>query len=592
MAIPTAPAGPPEAGIGSRNPTPARTGSDLLVDCLAQAGVTTMFGVPGDTGVALYDSLYRCGGAIRHILARDERHAAFMADAYARVTGTVGVVEVSSGGGSTYVVGGLGESYAASVPVLVITSDIATASRGSGALTEIDQVALFSAVTKWQHVVESTADLAGSVAEALRLATIGRPAPVVLIVPENVLDEQVPDDAAPRSAGAVAVPRQRPSADPQSVRRTADLLAGAQRPAIVAGSGVHFSRAWSELADLVDHAGIPVATTVHGKGAISDESPWYLGIAGGNGGSDRANDYLRTADAVLFVGTRANATDTNGWTSPPRNGPQIAQIDIEPARAGRNFPGSIALAGDAATVLGALCAAVSAGAPGRSTALQAWVARHAPSLENAVDEDAVADRLGAAAVVQLLRDVVAGGPHLVVADPGTPTPHVADLWRTPVPGRAVITPRGHGPMGYAIPAAIGAALARPDATILAFAADGSFAMSCGELETVCRLGLPIIYVQLTNYSLGWIKMLQHLYTNGRYFGVDPGPTDAVMVAQASGLHGVRVHSLGELRTAVTTAIEGRRAVYIDVPVRHVIDDVPPVSSWHAALAGDTARSSY
>jgi acetolactate synthase-1/2/3 large subunit len=571
-----------------------RTGADLLVDGLARAGVSTVFGVPGDTGVVFYDALYHRSTDIRHILARDERHAAFMADAYARTTGTVGVVEVSSGGGSTYVVGGLGESYAASVPVLVIASDIQATSRGTGALTEMDQRSLFSAVTKWQGVVESAADLSAMLAEALRQATTGRPAPVALIVPENVLDEEPPAYPArvDLSSDAVTTPREQPSADAAAVRRAAELLASATRPAIVAGSGVHWSRAWSELAALVDYAGIPVATTIHGKGAVSDDSAWYLGVVGGNGGSERANAYLRTADTVLFVGSRANATDTDGWTAPPRNGPKVIQIDIDCERAGRNFPGSIELVGDASAILRALHSAIAPGDPERCNVLSSWIAEHAARPCPVVIDDVLHDLLSAPAVIQVLHEVVSGRPHLVLADPGTPTPHVADLWRTPVPGRTVLAPRGHGPMGYAIPAAIGASLARPDATVVAVTADGSFAMSCGELETVARLGLPIIYVQLTNFSLGWIKMLQHLYTDRRYFSVDPGPTDAVLVAQASGLDGVRVHSLAQLRDAVLSAIEARRAIYIDVPVHHLIDEVPPVSSWQAALAGDAARPSY
>lgn len=571
-----------------------RTGADLLVDGLARAGVSTVFGVPGDTGVVFYDALYRRSTDIRHILARDERHAAFMADAYARTTGTVGVVEVSSGGGSTYVVGGLGESYAASVPVLVIASDIQATSRGTGALTEMDQQSLFSAVTKWQGVVESAADLSAMLAEALRQATTGRPAPVALIVPENVLDEEPPAYLArvDLASDAVTTPREQPSADADAVRRAAELLASATRPAIVAGSGVHWSRAWSELAALVDYAGIPVATTIHGKGAVSDDSAWYLGVVGGNGGSERANAYLRTADTVLFVGSRANATDTDGWTAPPRNGPKVIQIDIDSERAGRNFPGSIGLVGDASAILRALHSAIAPGDPERGNVLSSWIAEHAARRGPVVIDDVLHALLSAPAVIQVLYEVVAGRPHLVLADPGTPTPHVADLWRTPVPGRTVLAPRGHGPMGYAIPAAIGASLARPDATVMAVTADGSFAMSCGELETVARLGLPIIYVQLTNFSLGWIKMLQHLYTDRRYFSVDPGPTDAVLVAQASGLDSVRVHSLAHLRDAVLSAIEARRAIYIDVPVHHLIDEVPPVSSWQAALAGDAARPSY
>ena len=569
-------------------------GAELLVDCLIRAGVSTLFGVPGDTGVVFYDALFHRGGDIRHVLARDERHAAFMADAYARVTGTVGVVEVSGGGGSTYVVGGLGESFAASVPVLVVTSDIQASSRGTGALTELDQSALFSAVTKWRGVVGSAAELPSMLAEALRQATSGRPAPVALIIPENVLDEAAPKNPHPLalSPETVTVPREAPDADPDVVRRAAEVLASARRPAVVAGSGVHWSRAWSDLAELAQYAGIPVATTIHGKGSIGDDNPWHLGIVGGNGGSDRANSYLREADAVLFVGTRANATDTDGWTAPPRNGPQVIQIDIDPKRAGRNFPGSIELVGDAATVLRALREAAAPAGTLRSEPLLQWIAGHRPRPRPVVADDVTHDKLSAPDVVQVLHEVVAGHPHLVLADPGTPTPHIADLWRTPVAGRIVIAPRGHGPMGYAIPAAIGAAIAQPDVAVVAVAADGSFAMSCGELETVARLRLPIIYVQLTNFSLGWIKMLQHLYTGRRYFGVDPGPTDAVLVAQASGLDAVRVHSLAHLRDAVTSAVESRQPIYIDVPVHHLIDEVPPVSSWHAALRGDTTRPSY
>jgi acetolactate synthase-1/2/3 large subunit len=244
----------------------ASTGADLLVECLVRLGVSTLFGVPGDTGVSFYDALYKRTGDIRHVLARDERNAAYMADAYARLTRTAGVVEVSSGGGSTYVVGGLGEAYAASVPVLLIASDIPVASRGSGALTELDQRALFSAVTKWHGLVESAASLPRLLTEALRQATLGRPAPVVLVIPEDVLDEHVGLDLDDRhtTTRKFTTPLERPTAEAGSVSRAATLLASASRPAVVAGSGVHWSGAYSSLAALVEHSGIPVATTIHG----------------------------------------------------------------------------------------------------------------------------------------------------------------------------------------------------------------------------------------------------------------------------------------------------------------------------------------
>jgi acetolactate synthase I/II/III large subunit len=582
-----------QAGVAEVPAAGTVTGADVLVDCLVRAGVSTLFGVPGDTSVAFYDALYRRSDEIRHVLARDERHAVFMADAYARLTRRVGVVEVSSGGGSTYAVGGMGEAYTSSVPILLIASDIPVTSRDTGALTEMDQAALFSAVTKWHGEAESAAAVSGLIARALTHAVSGRPAPVVVIVPENVLDEELlPDRCESDLTGDFRAPFERQAAEPAAVRRAAALLATARRPAVVAGSGVHWSDATSALDALVERAGLPTATTIHGCGTISDRSPWYLGLTGGNGGTDRAIAYLRTADVVLLVGTRANATDTDGWTAPPRNGPQVIHVDIDPSRAGRNFPGSIALVGDADVTLRALASAMPPVAGGRRVELADWISHNAPQAGAPADEDRVQDRLSAADVVRVLHEVVAERPHVVIADPGTPTPHVAGLWPTPAPGRSVVIPRGHGPMGYAIPASVGAALARPGAAVVAVTADGGFAMCCGELETVVRLGLPNIYVQLTNNSLGWIKMLQHLYMGKRYFGVDPGPIDAVLVARGCGMEAARVQSLSALRAAVTAAVEGGYPVYIDVPVRHLIDDIPPVSSWHAAVRGNALRPSY
>ncbi|MCI2418291.1 thiamine pyrophosphate-binding protein [Saccharopolyspora sp. K220] len=563
----------------------AGRGADLLVECLVRAGISRLFGVPGDTGVVFYDALHQRSNDIHHVLARDERHAAAMADGYARATNVVGTVEVSSGGGTTYVVGGLGETYASAVPVLLITSDIHRRSRGTGALTEIDQEALFSAVTKWRATVDDPRRIPEFVARALTEITAGRPAPAALILPEDVLDETVtvPVEVFDQLAGASAVPRTRPAAPEGDIARAADLLARAESPAILAGSGVHLSGAWANLRRLSDKAAIPVATTIHGKGVIADDSPLSIGTAGNNGGLDEVNAQLAEADVVLLVGTRANATDTNGFTAPSRDATIVA-IDIERDLAGRNYPGSLVLAGDADRVLGQLADRIPE-IPQRS-ARHRRADRPAPAAGELPD-----GQLLPAEVIHLVQDVL-GDRATVVADPGTPTPHVAVSWRTAEAGRDVIVPRGHGPMGYAIPAAIGVAFARPDRPVLALTADGSFAMACGELETVARYRLPIVFVQFTNHSLGWIKMLQHLYTGRRYFGVDPGTADAAAIAEASGIRGVRARSLADVAEAVRKAVDSREPVYLDVEVPHMIDHTPPVPAWTRALAGDAERPVY
>ncbi len=569
-------------------------GADLLAEALIAAGIDTLFGVPGDTGVIFYDALYARQDRLRHVLARDERHAGAMADAYARIRNRVGVVEVSSGGGTTYVIGSLGEASAAGVPVLVITSDIHRSSRGTGALTEIDQVALFAAVTKRQIVVDQADDIPGAVREAAAAAVSGRPGPVVVIVPEDVLDEQVTRRPLQADADATAVPGSRAPADGDNVRAAALMLTCAVRPVIIAGSGIHSSLAWDELAAVAQRRAIPVATTIHGKGAIADSHPLSIGVVGNNGGRGYANDIVAAADAVLIVGSRANATDTNSWTGPPRQGVPIAQIDVSAERAGHNFPEATGLTGDARTVLAQLLAHLD---PVEDAVLDhrirdiserhaAWVRQGPPGSSEVRD-----GQLEPASVVTLLNRVLGSGT-VVLADAGTPTPNVACYWETVSPGRTVIAPRGHGPMGYAIPGAIGACFARPGRPLLAVTADGSLAMACGELETAARFRLPILFVQFTNFSLGWIKMLQHLYAEGRYFGVDPGPIDAVGVARACGLDGERVSSLDRLEELAAGFAADPRPLYIDIEVPHPIAYTPPVSSWVSALNGNRARPVY
>ena len=568
------------------------TGAEILVESLHRAGVEMVFGLSGDTGVALYDALYHRRGEVRHVMARDERNAAYMADAYARRTNRVGVVEVSSGGGTTYAVGGLGEAFASSIPVLVITSDIHSGSRGTGALTEIDQGLLFAAVTKWRATVSRADEIPRLMAEALAAATGGRPAPVCLIVPENVLDERTRVTFPPTST---AIPRERPEAAEGEIRRAAEALRRAERPAIVAGSGVHLSGAWSELARLAEGTSIPVATTIHGKGTLSETSPHSLGVVGANGARDYANEYLSGSDVVLFVGTRANATDTNSYTSPPREGTVVIQNDIDAERAGRNYPGSIALVGDARAVLRQLISALPQDEEAeRHQRLLDWIEERQRTWIEENSEPRIPDGddlLDPRDVVRAIQRE-AGDDVLLVADPGTPTPNVAAYWETVEAAREVIVPRGHGPMGYAIPAAIGAALSSPDRRVVGLTADGSFAMAIGELETAVRLQLPIIYVQFSNGSMGWIKMLQHLYMGKRYFDVDLGPIDAVAVARGMGLDAARVTSLEEFSETLRRNLVSRGPAFIDVPVPDQINLVPPVAPWRETLAGKAGRPVY
>ena len=560
------------------------TGADVLVDGLIAAGVEIVFGVPGDTGIAFYEALYQRRDRIRHILARDERAAAAMADAYARVTNRLGVVEASSGGGATYLVGGLGEPFAASVPLLVLTSDIHQRSRGTGAITEIDQNALFSAVTKFRQTVVSATDLPGILGQAISVALSGRPGPVSLVLPEDVLAESAPLGALP--PWRAELPLIRLQAPHEAVAQVAAALRRAARPVIVAGSGVHLSSAWDELLVLAEENGIAVATTIHGKGAFPEGHPLALGTVGANGAGIEANRPIAGADAVLFVGTRANATDTDGFTAPPRSAAFVAQIDIDPTRAGRNYPGAVALPGDAKAVLHQL----------RATLGDARRSRPPLGVRLAMAPEAVvsaseAGRLHPAEIVKRLQ-AVARPDTLVTADAGTPTPWLSALWQCRTAGRSVLIPRGHGAMGFALPAAIGSAIAHPKRPVLCLTTDGSFALSCGELETVQRLSLPITIVHLANRSFGWIKMLQHLYQDRHYLGVDFASVQAELVARGFGIAARHVDSLDELGEALADSQGRGQPLFIDVavPVEHEV--VPPVAPWQRTLLGRGGRPVY
>jgi len=293
---------------------------------------------------------------------------------------------------------------------------------------------------------------------------------------------------------------------------------------------------------------------------------------------------------VLFVGTRANATDTLGFTVPARGVARVLHIDADAQRAGRNYPGSIALVGDAKTVLGELRtrmpAAPEAVRAGRIVELAAareeWSRRSEedpPALEPGV--------LYPRDVVRALRDAF-GRDTWVVADAGTPTPYLSCYWEAPGDGWRVVIPRGHGPMGFAVPASIGIAVAHPGQRVLCLTTENSLAMAVGEWETAKRLGLPVTYVVLDNTSMAWIKMIQHLYAGGRYFAVDPGPIDPVQLGLGMGVAGARAHSMDQFAALAKEAADADGPSLIHVAVPEHMAAPPPVPVWQAALSGESA----
>lgn len=572
--------------------TPRVTGAHVLVDSLVGHGIDTVFGVPGDTGINLYDVFAGRTDQIVHVLARDERHCGYMADGYARSARRLAVCEASSGAGAVYLASGLAESYASSIPVLAITTDIHRSSRGSGAITEIDQLALFSPVTKWCRVAECADDIPTLVADAITAALTGRPGPVTLICPEDVLDEGT--DVA-SSGGQSTLPRSAPKAAPVPIAEATAALASARNPVVLAGGGVHASGAWVALQTFAEHAAIPVGTTIHGKGAFVETHPLALGVCGGNGSRGYGTTWLADADVVLIVGSRSNSTDTNGFTAPSREGTTVIQIDIDQVRAGRNFPGSIGLVGDASEVLDQLRAELPAASAELRACRSATIAgqRHAWAEHTSMELPATAP--GLLQPQEIIRTLhrVHGDGTWVTADPGTPTPNLAAYWDTDGAAWRIVIPRGHGPMGFSISAAIGIAVAHPGDRVLCVTTEGSLAMGIADWETAARLHLPITYVVLDNSSFAWIKMLQHLFMEQRYFQVDPGKIDSVLLGEGMGLPAARANDLAELELLAHRAISSGEPAVIHVGVPEHKDSPPPVAPWQAALADpDAGRPVY
>lgn len=567
-------------------------GAELLVRALRAHGVEHIFGLPGDTGMAFYDALYH-EPAITHVMTRDERSASFMADAYARVSRRVGVTEGPSGGGATYIVPGVAEAHGSAVPVLCLTSDTPVSQEHRGVLTELDQVSLFRPVTKWSERVNTPGGMEDAVYRALRLAASDRPGAVHLSLPADVLEGLAPPDG--RSGGGVAtdvVPGSRPRADALEVERAARLIEAAERPVVVAGGGVHASGAWKQLTDFAEITGIPVGTSINGKGAIAETSPMSIGVVGGNGARPYANAWISEADLLIFIGTRTDSTTTSGWTLPRRAAaPKTVHIDLSSKEIGNTYPSEAFLLGDAAATLHDLLAAIEHPERIRS--------RNTHRLERlAAERDAYVERVLAAATndampmkpQRLFAELRAllDDDTVIVADPGTPTPYLAAQYPLAKAGRWTLIPRAHGGLGYALPAVVGAHYGAAGKRVVGVMGDGSFGMSVGELETISRLNLPIVLIQCSNGAFGWIKELQHLYHGRRYYSVDFSSVDYAAIARGFGLDATDVTDPAELRRTLQEAFTSGKPTFVNVATEPQMTETPPVAAWEAAVgAGRT-----
>ena len=564
-------------------------GAEALVRLLRESGIEHIFGLPGDTGMAFYDALYH-EPTITHVLTRDERSASFMADVYARVSGRIGVCEGPSGGGATYIVPGVAEAHGSAIAVLCLTSDTPVRQDHRGVLTEIDQVGLFEPITKRTERVHLPSGMPDAVRRVLRIATTGRPGAVHLSLPEDALSGALPDVDAqvrgePRFSSFPAV-RQRP--DPRDVELAAAAIAQAQAPVIVAGGGVLASKAWDELTAFAEGLNIPVATSINGKGSIAETSPVSIGVVGGNGARSYANAWVAGADLIIFIGTRTDSTTTLGWTLPPRaTPPTTIHIDTEAKEIGNTYPSAAMLLGDARETLNDLSAAIDnrAALAERFQPRLARLAREKADYWARIERESGSNNrpIKPQRLIHTLRSLL-DDDAVIVADPGTPTPYLAAQYELRRAGRTTVIPRAYGGLGYAIPGVVGACFAAPGRRVVGMTGDGSFGFSVGELETISRLKLPVVLIQTANNAFGWIKELQHLYHDDRYYSVDFHGVDYAAIAEGFGLRGYDVTDPAHLERTLREALADGRPAFVNVVTEAQMTETPPVSAWEAAEA--------
>lgn len=553
-----------------------------MVRMLALHEVRVIFGLCGDTSLPLYDALATDSRGIRHVLTRDERHAAYAADAYARLTGAVGVCEGPSGGGATHILPGIVEADESSIPVLALTTDIATTSAGRFALTELDQEALFRPLTKSAHTIRSAATLPRQVRAAFRTMTTGRTGAAQLGLPFDVQRAPVPESeiwADPRFGRYPALRTGPEAADTEALL---EALLAAERPVIIVGGGITLAGAEGELSRFAEALDLPVCTSVSGQGALAETHPNLVGVVGSNGGVPATRAAVANADLVLFIGCRAGSVTTERWRVPDET-VSVLHIDSDPRVLGANYPARAVLCADARLALGALNRLLAdsgetRGFGGAALAQAAWEAKRKAFLPLARDDRAP---LRPERVIEALNTLLPADAVLV-ADPGTPCPYLSAHFRLPRAGRHLITNRAHGALGYALGASVGAQIARPDMRVVAVMGDGSFGFAAGELETLQRLRLPVTLLVLSNASYGWIRAGQKHGFGGRYFSVDFSRTDHAAVAAAYGMQSWSVAVSAALRPALESALAVTDGpTLVDIHTQPLEEAAAPVSEWIA-----------
>lgn len=549
-----------------------RSGAQVMCEALIREQVEVIFGIPGGAIMPFYHAMWEYRDQLRHVLCRHEQGAGHAAEGYARASGRVGVCVATSGPGATNLVTAIADAFMDSTPLVIITGQVSSRVLGTDAFQETDFTGITIPITKHSYLVTRAEDLPRVFREAFHLATSGRPGPVVIDVTKDAQQARITPQwdvtldlpgYAPRRAG-----------EARPIAQAARLLANAERPLILAGNGVIQSGAHDALRALAERTGTPVATTLHGLGAFPEGHPLSLGMPGMHGWV-HTNRAIQACDVLLNIGGRFDDRVTGkASTFAPRA--RVIHVDIDPSEIGKIVPVTIGIVGDARLVLEEMVAIV----PERRH--EAWMA-HIRQMQ-ATHQPRQASRRHAATASLMPHDVLDAlnealhtrGPFRVVTDVGQHQMWTAQLidWRRP---RTLITSGGAGTMGFAVPAALGAALACPHETIWAVVGDGGFQMTNQEIATLRQEGVTNVKIAIVNNGyLGMVRQWQELFEQRRYSGTPLSGPDFAMLAEAYGAKGITVTSPEGIASAIESAYATDDVVVIDFRVEREVNVYPIV----------------
>lgn len=554
-----------------------KTGADLLIQLLVEAGVDTIFGYPGGAVLPIYDAIYRSDAPFRHVLTRHEQGAIFAAEGYARVTGKTGVVIATSGPGATNLITGITDAMMDSIPLVVFTGQVAKPVIGTDAFQESDVLGITTPITKYNYQVDNIRDLPRIVKEAFHIASTGRPGPVVIDIPKNIA-EGLPEG---KFNDDFHLPGYQPTTKPNPLQiiKLAEALSKAKKPVVLAGAGVLFAKATAELREFVERYQLPVVNTLLGLGSFPGSSPLSLGM-GGMHGSYTANMALYECDFLINIGARFDDRLTGNLNHFAKYA-KVAHIDIDPAEIGKNVETEIPVVADAKKALQALLAR-EIKQPDHGEWLQTLAEnKEKYPLWYEHNEEAISPQW----LIEKIHEHT-DGKAIVTTDVGQHQMWTAQYYRQDEPHKWVSS-GGLGAMGFGFPAAIGAQFGRPDELVVSITGDGGFQMNLQELILLKQWNLPVKVFILNNAALGMVRQWQESFYGERYSEsiLDVNP-DFVKLAESYGIRGIKVEKEADVDAVLKDVFSYDGPVLVDFRIIHdekVYPMVPPGKGIHEMI---------